>query len=80
MSIANEVHARFFEGRRTDEVRFVINDAVNVTSGPHAGRFGAVISILSLDPEVKRCNMLFTSRGRLSLEWTGQGRSREAIH
>jgi len=24
--------------------------------------------------------MLFTSRGRLSLEWTGQGRSREAIH
>jgi len=52
MSIANEVHARFFEGRRTDEVRFVINDAVNVTSGPHAGRFGAVISILSLNPEV----------------------------
>jgi len=52
VSIPNEVHERFFEGRRTDEVRFVVNDAVNVTSGPHAGRFGPVISILSLDPEV----------------------------
>ena len=52
MSISTEVHERFFQGCRTDEVRFVLNDAVNVTSGPYAGRFGAVISILSLDPEV----------------------------
>ncbi len=51
MHIPTEIMDRFFTGTRTDAVRFVYNDAVRVKAGPHAGRTGAVVSLLSLDPE-----------------------------
>lgn len=37
-------------GTRTEQVRFVINDAVRISSGRHKDRMGAVVSIFSLDP------------------------------
>jgi hypothetical protein len=51
VNVPNHINDRFYAGSRTEAVRFVINDAVRVKSGPHAGRTGAVISIVSLDPE-----------------------------
>ncbi len=35
----------FYAGRRSDALRFCINDAVRVTSGPYAGREGAVVAL-----------------------------------
>ena len=52
MPVPKDVNDQFFAGLRTDEVRFVINDAVRITSGPHADRTGAVISIVSVEPEL----------------------------
>ena len=51
MQIPTEVTDRFYAGARTEAVQFVINDSVRVKSGPHAGRTGAVVSIVALDPE-----------------------------
>lgn len=51
MQISNEVTDRFYAGNRTDTVRFVINDPVRIESNSHAGRTGAVMSIISLVPE-----------------------------
>ena len=50
MSIPDEVSDQFFAGTRTDLVRFVLNDAVRVTSGANKSRTGAVVSIFSLEP------------------------------
>jgi len=50
--IPKQVEDAFFAGKRTANVRVVVNDAVRVTSGPHAGREGAVVSIVTLEPEV----------------------------
>ena len=51
MSVSNEVSDQFYAGSRTDQVQFVINDSVRITAGPHANRTGAVISVLSTEPE-----------------------------
>ena len=53
MEVSQEVRDQFYQGRRTPSVRFVVNDAVRVVSGPHAGRTGAVISIEDLVPEAQ---------------------------
>jgi hypothetical protein len=37
-------------GTRTEQVRFVLNDAVRITSGRHKDRTGSVGSVFSLDP------------------------------
>ena len=42
---------RFYAGERGQELRFVINDAVRVTTGPSSGRTGSVVSLGALDPE-----------------------------
>ena len=51
MPVPNEVSDHFYAGHRTDQVRFVINDAVRIMAGPHAKRTGAVISVLTIEPE-----------------------------
>lgn len=47
----HDVQAQFFAGQRTQAVRFVLNDVVEIVSGPHAGRKGAVVSLVRVDPE-----------------------------
>ena len=42
---------RFYAGRRDQELRFVINDAVRIISGPSVGRTGSVVSLIALNPE-----------------------------
>jgi len=49
--VPNEINDHFLAGRRTDQVRFVINDTVRITAGPHAKRTGAVISVVTIEPE-----------------------------
>jgi len=49
--VPDEATEDFDAGRRTEQVRFVINDAVRITAGPHAKRTGAVISLLTTEPE-----------------------------
>ncbi len=51
MSIPNDMEQRFLSGQRSERVRFAINDAVRITSGPHAGRKASVISLVRADPE-----------------------------
>ena len=51
MTVSDEVSDQFYAGRRTDQVRFVINDSVRITAGPHAKRTGAVISLVSVELE-----------------------------
>ena len=51
MPVSNEVSDHFNAGRRTDQVHFVINDSVRITAGPHAKRTGAVISVVTVEPE-----------------------------
>ena len=41
----------FFEGTRTERCPFVVNDTVEVTDGKYRGRFAAVISVETIDPE-----------------------------
>jgi len=50
MSIPSGVLERFAAGTRTEQVRFVINDAVRVTAGANKKRTGSVASIFSLEP------------------------------
>ena len=40
----------FYAGTRSDAVPLVINDSVDITSGPYSGRGGAVISIDCVEP------------------------------
>ena len=51
MPVPGEVTEKFYAGLRTDQVRFVINDTVRITGGPHAERTGSVISVVSVEPE-----------------------------
>lgn len=51
MPVSDEVNDHFQAGRRTDQVRFVANDTVRITAGPHAKRSGDVISVLTVEPE-----------------------------
>jgi hypothetical protein len=50
VSIPNEVSKQFFAGKRTERVRFVVNDSVRVVSGLNKKRMGSVVSIFSLEP------------------------------
>ena len=49
--VPDEVNDHFLAGRRTDQVRFAVNDRVRITAGPHAKRTGAVVSVLTIEPE-----------------------------
>ena len=51
-NIPKHLEDAFFAGKRTDEVRFAINDPVKFSAGPNKGKGGAVISIVSMNPEV----------------------------
>jgi hypothetical protein len=51
MTVPSHIEQQFFAGMRSEEVRFAINDSVRITSGPHAGRTAAVVSIVAVDPE-----------------------------
>ena len=51
--IPNDVERDFFAGVRTESVRFVINDPVEIGRGEHEGCRGSVISVLSVAPEVE---------------------------
>jgi transcription antitermination factor NusG len=51
--VPRSVDEAFFAGTRSAEVPFVVNDAVRVSSGPHEGRSGAVISIESTRPTMR---------------------------
>jgi hypothetical protein len=42
----------FYAGKRSELIKFVINDCVEVTSGEHQGVRGAIISIEAVDPEI----------------------------
>jgi hypothetical protein len=50
--IPKELWEAFFAGRRSSALPFVLNDTVEVLSGLLAGRGGAVISIVSVEPEM----------------------------
>ena len=50
MAIPNEVLDQFFAGKRTEAVRFAVNDSVRVISGLNKKRTGAVVSIFSINP------------------------------
>ncbi|MBL8756618.1 MAG: hypothetical protein JNK15_25205 [Planctomycetes bacterium] len=50
--IPKEYDEQFFFSRRTPSVPFVINDAIEVVDGPHTGRFGSVVSIAAVAPEL----------------------------
>jgi len=51
LKIPSYIEDQFIAGKRTGQVRFALNDSVRVTSGPHAGRTAAVISVVAIDPE-----------------------------
>lgn len=52
MRIPDHIQDAFYAGKRSESVKFVINDAVEMTTGEHAGKLCAVISIQRLEPEV----------------------------
>ncbi len=52
MSVDSDTEQRFFAGERTDIVMFVINDSVDFEAEDGSRRGGAVISVLSMEPEV----------------------------
>jgi hypothetical protein len=52
MRVPIETEQRFLAGERSEQVRFGINDTVRITSGPHAGRTAAVVSLVAVEPEV----------------------------
>ena len=50
--IDEKLEKEFFQSKRSETLPWVINDAVEITSGPHAGKRGSVISISSVEPEL----------------------------
>jgi len=52
VQVPKDIIDRFYTGNRTPDVKFVVNDTVRVTAGEHEGRTGAVVSIVSLKPEI----------------------------
>jgi hypothetical protein len=50
LTIPSAIDEAFLSGNRTERVRFVLNDAVRITSGRHKNRTGAVVSVFSLEP------------------------------
>lgn len=53
MKIPREIEDQFFAGQASDKTKFGINASVSILSGPHKGGQGAVISIVSIQPETK---------------------------
>ena len=51
-TIPIELQNAFYAGKRSDLVKFIINDAVVITSGENEGCRGAIISIEEVEPEV----------------------------
>ena len=52
MKISDEIINAFYSGKRSDEIKFCVNDTVEIIEGQNVGVFGSVISIISLEPEV----------------------------
>ncbi len=52
MVISKEINDAFFRGERSEKIKYVINDTIEVTNGQHKGIEGAVISVETLAPEV----------------------------
>jgi hypothetical protein len=50
VSIPTEVMENFNNGVRTDSVRFVMNDVVQVSDRKNKNRTGTIISLFSLEP------------------------------
>jgi hypothetical protein len=48
--VPSEITELFFSGQRASETPYVVNDTVEILGGPHAGRYGAAISIESVKP------------------------------
>ena len=40
-----ELEKEFYEAKRSEELLFVLNDAVEIIDGPYKGKMAAVISI-----------------------------------
>jgi hypothetical protein len=51
-SVSKETGDAFWAGRRSEELPFVVNDAVEILGGPHVQERGAVISIELTQPEL----------------------------
>ena len=47
-----ELEVLFYEEVRNDFLPFVVNDSVEIIEGSDKGKFAAVISISSVDPEL----------------------------
>ena len=52
MIIPKEANDAFYSGRRSNKIKFVINDTVQIIDGDFEGKEAAVISIESIEPEV----------------------------
>ncbi|MFN6196181.1 MAG: hypothetical protein ACK58T_42810 [Phycisphaerae bacterium] len=50
--IPKECDQQFLASRRSPSVPFVINDAVQVVTGPYSGRRGSVVSVAAVEPEL----------------------------
>jgi len=48
----NDMGAQFYEGKRSEDIPFVINDAVEILTGAGKGKKAAVISITPTDDGV----------------------------
>lgn len=51
-NVPKQIHAQFYEGTRTLELPFVLNDSVDIITGPNRGFRGAVISVEAVDPQL----------------------------
>ena len=67
MIILNKINDAFFAGKRSSKVQFVINDTVNVKKGEYEGIEAAVISIVSLEPEVTYLLERFDGSGDITV-------------
>ncbi|TNF99375.1 MAG: hypothetical protein EP297_05720 [Gammaproteobacteria bacterium] len=51
MSIPQEIEDNFYAGKRSEQIRFTIDDVVKITSGEAQGKEGTVIELESIEPE-----------------------------
>ena len=58
---------RWMSGAAVPRVGFALNEPVVITSGPHAGTLGTVVSLVSLRPEPVYTIELGPGRGDLHL-------------
>lgn len=52
MRVSDQASERFYQGVRSDQVRFVYNDNERVTSGAYAGSSETVVSLIAVEPVV----------------------------